>query len=76
MILCEYESNVSDTIGDNIYLSDPVIRMCKQLPHGCLSNADDREGKPFKVDVVFGFDHVSGDSKVVRIKYRREDIGS
>ncbi|WOG84603.1 hypothetical protein DCAR_0103787 [Daucus carota subsp. sativus] len=63
---------VSDAIGDVIYLSNPVIRTCKQLPRVCLGDAYNREEAPFKVDVVFGFDYVSGGSKVLRIKYRKE----
>lgn len=58
---------VCDISGDTIYLFNPLTRMSKELPP-VVNNQ-----KPFKFDVVFGFDCVSHDFKVLRIKYQKDD---
>lgn len=63
---------MSDGIGDNIHLFNPLIRMLKKLPRVLnFVVVNRRQEKPVKVDVVFGFECVSYDFRVLRIKYRK-----
>lgn len=62
---------VCDIVAENIFLFNPLLNMSKKLPP-VVSVNDVLQDKAYKVDVVFGFDCVSDDFKVVKIQYRKE----
>lgn len=67
---------VCDNAAENIYLFNPLTRMSKKLPPVAIVDKDVQRlrQESFRVDVVFGFDCVSDDFKVLRIQYRRNGI--
>ncbi|KAL8127352.1 hypothetical protein AgCh_014319 [Apium graveolens] len=67
---------VCDNAAENIYLFNPFISMSKKVPpvvivNKSLQELQERGDKVVKVDVVFGFDCVLNDFKVLRIQYVR-----
>ncbi|KAK1391881.1 hypothetical protein POM88_010937 [Heracleum sosnowskyi] len=64
---------VCDNAGANIYLFNPLTSMSKKVPPVVVVNrhVERLQEKAVKVDVVFGFDCVLNDFKVLRIQYRK-----
>lgn len=62
---------VSDARGNEVYLFNPLTRMCKKLAlfNDQPPSVHDFDVEPFRVDVVFGFDCFSNEFKVLRIEY-------
>lgn len=67
-ILC-----VSNIDASDICLLNPLTRMSKKLPRHVTIDSYAHGERPCKYDVVFGFDCISHDFKVLRFAYRRDN---